>query len=418
MFPLPEAFAVRTRALFGEELWCRYASALEGPVPVSVRLNAAKAPSGLFGADERVPWCPEGRYLSSRPQFTLDPLLHAGAYYVQEASSMIITHILRSLTAGRAVDMLDMCAAPGGKSTAALAALAAGSTLTANEPIRPRANILAENIIKWGDRRATVTSAWPRDWAASGRQFDVVLCDVPCSGEGMFQSDEEARRQWSPRLVADCAAQQREIVGQAWQCLRPGGLLIYSTCTFNTEEDEENVRWIMEELGAEPLAVDCPKDWNIAGSLLDGFDAPVLRFVPGRQVSPATAGLRGRGLFAAVLRRSDDSGRTARTKGKTVPHVLHSPDDLYETKGKVSIPRHALAMLTTPERNAFPRAELDRDTALAYLRREAIALSGDTPRGYVIVTYQGLPLGFVKNLGTRANNLYPKEWRILKEVKS
>lgn len=409
MKQLPVAFVERTRTMMGEALWRGYAEAMGQEPPVSIRLNRRKVAglAELAGLSEwpdmagaaPVPWCAEGFYLPRRPQFTLDPLLHAGAYYVQEASSMAIVHVLRQLVGpGRKVEMLDMCAAPGGKSTAALSAVEWGSTLLANEPIRQRAGILAENLTKWGNPYAECSCQWPKDIARGGRTFDIVICDVPCSGEGMFQTDDGAIAQWSPRLVDDCARLQREILGQAWQCLRQGGLMIYSTCTFNTRENEENIQWICSELGAEPVAVDCPAEWNIAGSLLEGCHLPVLRFIPGQ--------VRGRGLFMAALRKTSPTSQSGKRQAAK-PRPRPKPDE--------RLALQATAMLETPERDKYPRVGLSREQALAYLRREALALSESTPRGHVVVEYKGLPLGFVKNIGTRANNLYPKEWRILKQ---
>ena len=303
-----------------------------------------------------VPWCREGYYLPRRPNFTMDPLLHAGCYYVQEAGSMFVSHVLRQYV-HQPVTMLDLCAAPGGKSTAAIASLPEGSVLTANEPIRQRANILSENIQKWGYPGCTVTNRYPKDFRKEGRRFDVILCDVPCSGEGMFRRDEATIGEWSMKNVEQCWRLQRDIVSDAWECLNDGGLLIYSTCTFNTKENEENVSWIIGQFGAQVLPVETQPEWNITGSLLDGFTEPVYRFIPGIT--------RSEGLFMCVMRK----------------------------------PTPAPIPLTYPQ-------------AIAYLRGEALTLPDDAPRGIVEVSFMGHTLGQVKNIGTRANNLYPKEWRI------
>ena len=272
----------------GDELYARFSDGLNEEAPVSIRINRLKSRGrSVAGTAVNVPWCGDGRYLPQRPDFTFDPLLHAGCYYVQEASSMFVHHVLRSLVS-TPVLMLDMCAAPGGKSTAAASALPEGSILMSNEPVRARANILAENMMKWGSPDVIVTNNYPRDYVRSGLDFDVILCDVPCSGEGMFRKDEGAVEEWSPQNVDACSRLQREIVADAWQCLRPGGLLIYSTCTFNATENEENIRWIVDELGGMPV-----------GSLLADFTAPVYRFIPGCT--------RGEGLFMAVLRKSPDA---------------------------------------------------------------------------------------------------------------
>jgi len=359
---------------------------------------------------ERVAWCADGYYLPNRPAFTFDPRLHAGWYYVQETSSMFLYRVLRQLVS-EPVAMLDMCAAPGGKSTTALAALPEGSSLVCNEPIRTRANILAENIQKWGWGNVTVTNNYPKDIAQSGMKFDVVLCDVPCSGEGMFRKDEAAIGEWSVQNVKRCAALQREIVAEAWKCLNDGGLMIYSTCTFNAHEDEENVAWICNELGAAPIAIATNADEGITGSLVEGIDLPVYRFIPGIT--------KGEGLFMAVMRKGDEclhqgekSLHAAKRKTDSRLRILYDGIPEGERKGKDIIPPHALALSVDFDPKKYPMIEVDYSTAISYLRREAIVLSADAQRGYVVVAYQGARLGFVKNIGNRANNLYPQEWRI------
>ena len=376
MAKLPAAFTEKTRQLMGEERFERYLQSFEEDAPVSIRLNPMKAADMEVIDGECVPWCQEGYYLPKRPNFTMDPLLHAGCYYVQEAASMFITHVLRQYVK-TPVNMLDMCAAPGGKSTAAIATLPAGSTLCANEPIHQRANILKENITKWGYPDCTVTNLYPRDVRKSKAHYDVILCDVPCSGEGMFRKDEATIREWSPQNVEKCWQLQREIVSEAWKCLNDGGLFIYSTCTFNTKENEENVRWIMQELDAQILPVGIQPEWNITGSLLEGFNKPVYRFIPGIT--------RGEGLFLCVLRKG---GKMSEGRSKK-----DSSHDLHQLTSDVKV-------------------DLDYKSAIAYLRGEALVLPEDTPRGIVEVSFMGYPLGQMKNIGTRANNLYPKEWRI------
>lgn len=400
----PEEFISYTKPLFGDERWQRYVDSFDDDIPVSIRLNPFKSIEGSYDFEiaKPVKWCKDAFYLQKRHNFTLDPLLHAGAYYVQEASSMFLDVVLRQYVGGK-VDMLDLCAAPGGKSTLARAALVEGSKLMTNEPDHRRANILMENIQKQGHPDVVVTNNYAIDYQRSKLMFDVILCDVPCSGEGMFRKDRGAIDQWSLANVMKCAALQREIVKDIWPCLRTGGILIYSTCTFNLHEDEENVRWIKEELGAEILPVSTEDDWGITGSLLAGFDEPVYRFIPGTT--------QGEGLFIAVLRKTSDECVSGKAK-KPCLRVLSDGNPQPTMKGKTEIPNHAEALLTTLDKAKYPFAELDLETALQYLRHEAIVLPSETPRGYVIVTYRGLPLGFVKNLGNRANNLYPQEWKI------
>ena len=373
----------------GAERFERYLQSFEEEPPVSIRLNPKKT-EGLSVADgEQVPWCRGGYYLPQRPNFTMDPLLHAGCYYVQEAASMFLDEVLRQMhnayishqpSAIRPLAALDLCAAPGGKSTLLRAALPENCVLYSNEPVRNRASILLENVTKWGYQNHHVTNAYPRDYRKEKMKFDLILCDVPCSGEGMFRKDPATIREWSPQNVEKCWQLQREIVADAWQCLNAGGLLIYSTCTFNTKENEENIRWILDNYEAEVLPVETRPEWNITGSLLSGFNEPVYRFIPGIS--------RGEGLFMCVLRKN---GITA--------HCQRDFSDL-----KVLSVANAIGSL--------PQIDLSYQEALKFLRGEALVLPPDTPRGILEVCFLGHPLGQVKNIGSRANNLYPKPWRI------
>lgn len=379
MIQLPEEFIQETRLVMGEERFNSYMEAFNEEAPTSIRLN----PKYNFGAmfQHAVPWCEEGFYLEGRSQFTFDPLFHAGCYYVQEAASMFVTHILRQ-SGDCPQSALDLCAAPGGKSTALRSVLPPDCVLISNEPMGTRAQILLENVTKWGGTNHIVTNNYPRDFRKAKLKFDVILCDVPCSGEGMFRRDPNTISEWSPQNVEKCWRLQREIVGDAWECLNPGGLLIYSTCTFNTKENEENVRWIIDTYDAEIQETPIKPEWHITGSLLDGFDAPVYRFIPGITQSE--------GLFMAVFRKGGiNTG--AGTK-----------NDMQRLK---------VLKADLPEGDS-PQVDLPYFEALKYLRGEALVLPADTPRGVVTVTYKGIPLGPVKNIGNRANNLYPKPWRI------
>ena len=372
----------------GEERLNRFLGAFDEEAPTSIRINPRKISQKNRPSVAPVPWCEEGCYLEDRPQFTFDPLFHAGCYYVQEAASMFVTHAVRSLLPScfpnGPIEALDMCAAPGGKSTALRTVLPEGSQLVSNEPIPTRAQILLENITKWGWPDCIVTNNYPRDFRKAKTTFDLILCDVPCSGEGMFRRDPATISEWSLQNVEKCWRLQREIVADAWECLAPGGILIYSTCTFNTKENEENVRWIMETYDAEVLEIPTDPAWNITGSLLQGFDAPVYRFIPGMTQSE--------GLFMAVFKKS----------GVRNVQRQKNPQKIQGLKViSIDIPHDATS-----------HVELSYSEALRYLRGEALVLPADTPRGIVNVTYRDITLGPVKNIGNRANNLYPKNWRI------
>lgn len=452
---LPQTFIERTRQLLGESSYSLFEEALQTEVPVSIRPNRRKTDKPVEG--EPVPWASSGMYLKNRPTFTFDPLFHAGCYYVQEASSMFVERALKEYVKEPVV-MLDLCAAPGGKSTLCRSALPEGSLLVANEVMRNRSQILAENLVKWGHPEVVVTNNDPADFTDLTHLFDVILTDVPCSGEGMFRKDEVAVDEWSLENVDVCWKRQRRILSDIWPALKPGGILIYSTCTFNREEDEDNVAWIARELGAEILEVPIDEGWGITGNLI-GQDFPVYRFLPHKT--------KGEGFFLAVLRKHEgvvetiqprpekkkkgkdakgkvpqmvvpkevkswlrEAGDYAYTLKETSVHafpkafaevialleqyvkVIHAGVTLGEIKGKDLIPHHSLAMSTVLASDIFPQTELTYEQAIAYLRKEGLILDASVPRGYVLVTYQQIPLGFVKNIGNRANNLYPQEWRI------
>ena len=387
MVSLPAGFVAETRRIMGDERFNRYLGAFDEEAPTSIRVNTRidieHGTLTIDHFDNQVPWCHEGYYLKDRPQFTFDPMLHAGCYYVQEASSMFVTHILRNVQCSmfNVQCALDACAAPGGKSTALRSVLPEDCVLVSNEPMGNRAQILLENITKWGAPNCIVTNNYPRDFRKAKLKFDLILCDVPCSGEGMFRKDPNAISEWSVQNVEKCWQLQREIVADAWECLNPGGLFIYSTCTFNTKENEENIKWILENFDAEVLDIPVDPSWNITGSLLEGFNYPVYRFIPGIT--------RGEGLFVCALRKAGSAEPKPFNAKKLPLKVLEAEFP----KGEVCV-------------------DVDYPEALKYLRGEALALPADTPKGIVTITYKGQPLGPAKNIGNRANNLYPKAWRI------
>lgn len=350
---------------------------------VSIRLNPRKGKTlSIENLDvEACPWCPDAYYLHERPSFTFDPLLHAGAYYVQEASSMYVSQLLRHhFPVSGPSAALDLCAAPGGKSTLLASLLPPGSILVSNEPMPKRAQVLAENMQKWtrtaeGEYpvRSVITQNYPTDFVEFTGSFDLLLTDVPCSGEGMFRKDEVAVQEWSLQNVDLCWRRQREILQGIWHVLKPGGLLIYSTCTFNHFEDEDNVRWICERLG---------------GKLLEER-----HFLPGRD--------RGEGFYCAAI-------QSVPRDEEQLPSLGISSDELKSLEAKLRT-LHVLPQAFSVEPD-MPRIELTYSQALSYLRREAVRVPA--PRGMVLLCYKGYVLGPGKCVGNRINNLYPEQWRI------
>lgn len=376
-------------------------TALEEPAVTAVKLNRRKLPDIIadgipaiedelgYSGLEPVPWCRSGFYLPERPQFTLNPLMHAGAFYVQEPSSMIYESIIERYAADMPLGLaLDMCAAPGGKSLSIINALPDGWKLIANEYVPSRAAILCENLIKWGYPDIIVTNSDTGVFADSIPMFSIIAVDAPCSGEGMMRKEEVARTQWSPGLVTQCAALQRKILANAVDALLPGGLLIYSTCTFNTIENDDNFLWLTDEYGLEPLKLVIP-----------GCEpGEYIRFMP--HVT------RSEGLFVAALRKP---GFLAPPKkvGKALDRILRDCRVLAS-----GIPENVAPLAVNFDPNKYPGADITLETALDYLRHKAITLPESAPKGLTFLKYKGCRLGFVKNIGNRANNLYPKEWRI------
>ncbi|MDE6290359.1 MAG: RsmB/NOP family class I SAM-dependent RNA methyltransferase [Muribaculaceae bacterium] len=451
---LPEGF----KTLIGSEIGQNKAeilfSALCGEQETSVRLNLRKYPEVLPYPDVTpVAWCRSGFYLTKRPYFTLNPQLHAGVFYVQDASSMVYESIVGSIVGDAPISVCDLCAAPGGKTTAMLNALPDGSVMLANEFTSSRANILKENLCKYGYPDIIITNTDTSRLAALKGRFDIVAVDAPCSGEGMMRKDETARTQWSEGLIRQCADLQRKIIENAVEMLAPGGYLIYSTCTFNTTEDEDNAAWIAETFDLRPIDTGLAGKYGIQGEVKG--EIPCLRFMPGFT--------RGEGLFMALFKRPDDTSvgtgvNNPKKKGKRekaekidpkmmstakswidgnfeirdhdgrllalspataslldiIPkgvRIISAGVEIGEIKGKDIIPSHWLAMSTSIG-ELFPKIELSKEEALLYLSKESLKLPENTPKGYIIATHMGFPLGFLKNLGNRANNLYPGEWRI------
>lgn len=445
--------------------------ALHTTQPPSIRLNPLKAhqieesvyTEHLPIMSETVPWEPMGRYLSDRPSFTLDPLFHAGMYYVQEASSMTIGAVVRQIRKHLRgmIRVLDLSAAPGGKSTHLASVLSENDLLVCNEVIRSRATILTENITKWGAANVVVTGNDPDHFTGLGPWFDVVIVDAPCSGEGLFRKDPAAIAHWSPDAVQHCALRQNRILDAVWPVIKPGGYLIYSTCTYNRDENDDQIARLLRQGDATSHRIDSSvfsgvveecmrvetEKWTEFGLETDTMPFWMYRCLPGQ--------IRGEGLTFSVLQKSDHapvdwSGSNYYSKNKLerceanalatflrndtewvgvrnekrewiVPqnlqdHIIQLSETLNILHagieaGDASRPPHGLAMSASLKRGFIPEIELDRTDALQYLRRESIAIDPGY-EGIQMMCYKGVPLGFGKAVRGRLNNLYPMEWRI------
>lgn len=422
--------------------------ALGQPSPVSVRINPYKWAHPV-SEYKKVLWEPLGYYLPVKPLFTPDPLFHAGVYYPQEASSMFTGEVFRQVTAGMEdLRVLDLCGAPGGKSTHLSALIADRGFLVANEVIRSRAAVLAENITKWGLGNTVVTQNDPSTFASLPSFFDVIVADAPCSGEGMFRN-QTAVHEWSLQNARLCSERQRRIVMEAWPALKPGGILIYSTCTFNPAENEENIAWFRDSTAAESVGVDIGGSTGIEHVRYAGTEG--YGFHPGKA--------EGDGFFIAVLRKPNSgkesslrikkdsqkpsakitvlaeqmlmfsSDRLIMSGNKIIAlaadrnifnyiaerlTVIKSGTMIGETMNDSFIPAHDLAMSVRQKDGAWPVYDANYDEAVAFIRLEQFRIEGMT-RGRILIRYRGVPLGFVNNLGNRINNGYPQGWRMRME---
>jgi len=420
--------------------------------PTSIRINPFKKITLKTG--KQVPWCAEGIYLDTRPSFTFDPLFHAGVYYVQEASSMFIDPILKHIKGAKPVKVLDLCAAPGGKSTLLNSALTPGDLLVANEIIKTRVPILADNLARWGTANSIVTNNDPKDFSRLTGFFDIVLVDAPCSGSGMFRKDPGAMDEWSPANVNLCHQRQKRILADIYPTINEDGYLIYSTCSYSHQENEGILDWLCSTFALESIRIPILNDWGIVETQSPAKKAWGYRFYPGK--------VKGEGLFASVLRKRESSGSLTsfkNNKNQKVPGnemelvkpYINDPSAYYYFKvsddwlainhqhkeslnllqhhlyikksgvrigklaGRDLIPDHELALSIIINKDAVEQTELAHDQAISYLRRDNLNVN-EIRKGWSLMNFEGHPLGWAKLLPNRVNNYYPKELRILAQA--
>lgn len=443
MFPEEFTNRIRSQKYINSELLLQ---SLNEPSPVSIRLNPSKWTKSPDGS-EPVPWCSDGWYLDKRPSFTLDPLFHSGCYYPQEASGMIIGTIFSRLSEGmNDLRVLDLCAAPGGKSTHLSSVIGRKGILVANEVIRSRAAILAGNITRWGIGNTVVTSADPSAFAAMQSYFDVVVADAPCSGEGMFR-DQVAVKEWSVANTLLCAERQKRILADSWPALKENGILIYSTCTFNPSENEEQILWLLKNKRAESIRIDMGSYKGIKEIDYNGITG--YGFHPGS--------VRGEGFFISVVRKLETEDKISRGSNlktpavnaredirRVIPLLSGEPGTIINRSGVLissplppgelalissrinilkpgteiatimkndMVPTHEFILSDIASRTFLPTVELTLGQAVDFLRKEKL-LPGGMPGGWVIPRYLGINIGLLKNIGSRINNYYPSGWRI------
>ncbi|MBD1395188.1 methyltransferase RsmF C-terminal domain-like protein [Mucilaginibacter glaciei] len=421
------------------------------PAFTSIRINPFK--HSALKKDAQVPWCAQGFYLNERPSFTFDPLFHAGAYYVQEATSMFIDHIMHTIRPDQEdpIRVLDLCAAPGGKSTLLNSAIKSTDLLVANEIIKTRVPILSDNLNRWGTSNTIITNNDPKDFNSIHSFFDVILVDAPCSGSGMFRKDPAAMNEWSEGNVNLCHQRQERILADIYPALKEDGYLIYSTCSYSHQENEDILDWLCTEFDLETVRIPIYKGWGIVETESPVKKAWGYRFYPGK--------VQGEGLFASCLRKKASSGGLSNYKNNgqqklpakemdIVKGYLNQPDDFYFFKvaddwlainrehkeslnilhrhlyikksgvriGKLAgndlIPDHELALSLAIDKSVVLDTPLNKEQAIQYLRRDNIDIQ-IANKGWSLMSYEGLVLGWAKLLPNRINNYYPKEIRIM-----
>jgi 16S rRNA C967 or C1407 C5-methylase (RsmB/RsmF family)/NOL1/NOP2/fmu family ribosome biogenesis protein len=424
--------------------------------PTSIRLNPFKR--SLAASGNSIPWCKSGYYLDSRPSFTFDPLFHAGCYYVQEASSMFIGHILDQIHSDTdPIKVLDLCAAPGGKSTLINSLLDPADLLVANEIIKTRVPVLTDNLSRWGTSNTIVANNDPKDFGRLKSFFDIILVDAPCSGSGMFRKDPAAMNEWSEANVNLCQQRQERILADVYPALKEDGYLIYSTCSYSVAENEDILDWLCTEFELEGIRIPIQPDWGIVESQSKTHKAWGYRFYPDK--------VKGEGLFAACLRKKENTGELPNTKYKEqqkanykeidlVKPYINGPDNYYYFKvnddwlaidrthkeslgtlqqylyikksgvrigkmaGRDLIPDHELALSLIINKDQSLQTELTKEQAIQYLRRDNITDLDIQDKGWSLMNYEGHALGWAKLLPNRINNYYPKEIRIFSKAES
>jgi len=445
---LPEMFSRRMMNVLNDE-FDEFRQSFDNETSTTIRINSSKYLDKVSLTP--VSYCDTGYLVPMRPLFTIDPFFHSGVYYVQESSSMFLETAIKQLDIKTKLTVLDLCAAPGGKSTHLASLLPEECLLVCNDVIRARAQILSLNLKKWGSSNVIVTNNDPHDFQRLAGFFDLLLVDAPCSGEGLFRRDPNSVNEWSPEKAKLCARRQQRILSDVWPALRTGGILIYSTCTFNPQENEENIEWLNEFADIEPVELKISDAWGIKVTDAGGF--PCYRFYPHKVSGEGffMAVVRKKGSYDSAQRRIRDNPLLASKTDKIIARtlfddknldvlrfgnsllafpshqlsellhiknnlqIIHAGVKIGELKQKDLLPSHELALSGILNRSALPSIGLTIEDAITYLKRDDI-LPVPAAKGWNLITYRDVPLGWIKNLGNRFNSAFPKEWRIRMSV--
>ncbi len=434
---LPELFVKRMQTQLGQD-YPDFEQSLIQQAPISLRINLQK--TNLDFNLESVSWCQSGYYLSERPVFVADPLWHSGVYYVQEASSMALEKAFLKAQSffKEGIKVLDLCAAPGGKSTHLAALLSENDVLVANEVIKSRVGILQENLQKWGYPNIFITNNDSSDFSQIGSVFDIIVLDAPCSGEGLFRKDPNAINEWNLDNINTCELRQKRIINDIEKCLKPNGFLIYSTCTYNPGENEQQLDTFIK-LGFELVDFE-----------LDNQNSAFHAFLPHQK--------KGEGFFIALLQKKDGNCIDNIVQPKELKkykttnqinelinkesqfiewnqHVVALSDaslEFYENslhalkiytlgtsiihaQDKFLNPDSKLAFSQLINQNAFETITIDREQAIQYLNKNSLQIQS-SKRGFVLIKHEDFIIGLGKFAGNRINNLFPNEWRLRKQI--
>jgi 16S rRNA C967 or C1407 C5-methylase (RsmB/RsmF family)/NOL1/NOP2/fmu family ribosome biogenesis protein len=458
-YPLPESFVNRIKTQF-PSFYQELANSLEEVPEVSIRVNPLKKSTKISRFQlsnlSKINWAENGFYLPERPKFIFDPLFHAGAYYVQEASSMVLETVFKQILGVKKGNVvLDLCAAPGGKSTLIQSLLSNNDLLVSNEVIKSRAGILKENLVKWGGINTVITNNDPKDFTKFEVFFDIIVVDAPCSGEGMFRKEPHSRNEWSEENVNLCSNRQQRILSDVLPSLKPGGFLIYSTCTFAEIENRKNCEWLVETESLKSVRINNLQNFGV----IEELDKNIHTYHFYQNY------IKGEGFFMACFQKSENEKelKTLNLKGVNKPNfkqidaiksvvnniedyivwqekekifaypsdlssiilflkqklrVLYAGTELGEIIHEKLIPSHELAMSSALILNSYS-VDFNEKEALVFLKKEDVSnfqSVQNAPNGWCLVKYNGLNLGWIKKIGNRTNNYLPKELRILKDL--
>lgn len=433
---LPLEFIKRIENQLGNVESQAFFDSLNYTAPVSIRLNKQKFKNSLNF--EKVSWSDFGYYLPSRPLFVSDPLWHAGAYYVQEASSMAIEQAFLNIknTNNSNLKILDLCASPGGKSTHLLNLMNENDVLISNEVIQSRVGVLQENIRKCGYSNVIITNQDSNQFKNMQAYFDLVLVDAPCSGEGLFRKDKNAIEHWTPENLTTCELRQKRILSDVIHCVKTGGFILYSTCTFNPNENEEQLNFLIKN-GFEPVNFTINGKSHFFHSFMPHLNKGEGFFVGLLQKTEKTEIIETKTKNKYLIEKITNDYLNNQNKMlfvKWANNLIGLSENVLDTlnslpfkpvsfgvecaviKGALELPSEYLVFSNDFNQLLLPNIELDLKEALSYISCQSLPIKTEL-KGYITLSYKGYIIGLGKSIGNRINNLFPNPWKLKREIK-